>query len=181
MRDAMPDEPEMVDPHTGLANRRALDAVLSRLETEQSGAGLAYAFVDVDHLKLVNDEYGPDVGDQALSAIAQRIRSQLRAGDFACRYGGEEFLIILDNVEDVSQVRDVLELMCTAVALPIRYRDSQRASTGEDSLSLSVTVSIGATLADRAEPASDALMRAGRAMYATAGTGGNCVRLYLPE
>jgi diguanylate cyclase (GGDEF)-like protein len=158
-----------------------MDAALARLETDRSGPRLAYAFVDVDHFKFVNDEFGHDIGDKALITVAQRVIGQLRPGDFACRFGGEEFMLILDNADEVSDVRDVLELIRTAVALPIESPGDQRANLREEAQKLSLTVSIGATIAERDEPTREALARADAAMYATAGMGGNCVKLYLPE
>lgn len=83
------------DPLTGLANRRAMKAVLSRLD--DSAHPYAALALDIDHFKRVNDTYGHDVGDEALKHIARLIASCSRKGDLACRAGGEEFCLILPS------------------------------------------------------------------------------------
>ncbi len=87
----------LTDPLTQLHNRRYLDR---RLEEELARANrykqpLSCLFVDADHFKRINDNYGHQVGDLVLRELACRIRSQLRASDIATRYGGEEFALLL--------------------------------------------------------------------------------------
>jgi len=87
----------LTDPLTQLHNRRYLDR---RLEEELARANryrqpLSCLFVDADHFKQINDNYGHQVGDTVLRELACRIRSQLRASDIATRYGGEEFALLL--------------------------------------------------------------------------------------
>ncbi|MBD9579277.1 GGDEF domain-containing protein [Pseudomonas sp. PDM23] len=81
------------DALTGLANRRALGVALDALE--QSGVAYSVLAVDIDHFKRVNDTWGHDAGDEALRRIAAVLRDSSRAGDLACRAGGEEFVLLL--------------------------------------------------------------------------------------
>jgi diguanylate cyclase (GGDEF)-like protein/PAS domain S-box-containing protein len=85
------------DPMTQLFNRRYLDETLAYELTNchRSGKTLGVIMIDIDHFKTYNDTYGHDVGDYVLIEIAEIIRAKLREGDVACRYGGEEMVIIL--------------------------------------------------------------------------------------
>lgn len=87
------------DGLTGLYNRAYLDSVLEKLVamSKRSGAPLCLAMIDLDHFKRVNDGHGHIVGDAVLTQLARLIRSSVRASDIACRYGGEEFCLILPN------------------------------------------------------------------------------------
>ncbi|MEO5373669.1 MAG: diguanylate cyclase [Alphaproteobacteria bacterium] len=87
----------LVDGLTGLGNRRFLDQSLER-EMERAlnhGVMLSIAIFDIDHFKKFNDTYGHDQGDRVLRGVADSVRATVRAVDIPCRYGGEEFLVIL--------------------------------------------------------------------------------------
>ncbi|MDF3862920.1 sensor domain-containing diguanylate cyclase [Pseudomonas denitrificans (nom. rej.)] len=99
------------DALTGLANRRAMGVALEALE--QSGVPYSVLAVDIDHFKRVNDTWGHDAGDEALRRIAAVLRDSSRAGDLACRAGGEEFVLLLPQT--------ALE---TAVGIAERIRES---------------------------------------------------------
>ncbi|SFZ74324.1 sensor domain-containing diguanylate cyclase [Chitinimonas taiwanensis] len=85
------------DPLTGLYNRRYLDGALEEAErrSRRSNRSVGVMMLDIDHFKSVNDRYGHDVGDEVLREFAKQLRSVLRSGDVACRYGGEEFTVLL--------------------------------------------------------------------------------------
>jgi diguanylate cyclase (GGDEF)-like protein/PAS domain S-box-containing protein len=85
------------DPLTGLFNRRYMEETLERELTrvKRQGAPLGVIMLDLDHFKQYNDTYGHSAGDDLLSALGGLVKSQIREEDIACRYGGEEFLLIL--------------------------------------------------------------------------------------
>jgi diguanylate cyclase (GGDEF)-like protein len=87
------------DPLTGLFNRRylteTLDRELARARREQGP--LSVMMLDIDHFKRFNDNYGHDAGDVLLQALSAFLQSQVREGDVVCRYGGEEFTLILPS------------------------------------------------------------------------------------
>lgn len=87
------------DPLTGLFNRRFFDAGLAQeiMRSRRSGDPASLLMLDIDHFKNYNDEYGHEAGDAVLRAIGQLLQTQVRGGDVACRYGGEEFVILMPN------------------------------------------------------------------------------------
>ena len=87
------------DPLTNLFNRRFLDEYLERelLRAARSHSPVSVIMLDVDHFKSFNDEYGHAIGDSVLINLARLLQSIVRGGDVACRYGGEEFVVILPD------------------------------------------------------------------------------------
>lgn len=94
------------DPLTGLYNRRALDARLALLLDRQTPFALAIA--DIDHFKKVNDNHGHEVGDAALKVLAATLKQAVRREDLVCRFGGEEFVMLLTDL-DVARGVDLVE------------------------------------------------------------------------
>jgi len=90
------------DPLTGLYNRRMLDQLLPQLVTQSLAEGkpLSLLMVDVDHFKALNDALGHTAGDDLLRSVGQIIRSTIRDSDFGCRYGPDEFAILLPGCQD---------------------------------------------------------------------------------
>ncbi|MBB2989144.1 diguanylate cyclase (GGDEF)-like protein/PAS domain S-box-containing protein [Mycolicibacterium iranicum] len=87
------------DPLTDLANRRQLTERLAALARQQTGTGLiALLYLDVNQFKMVNDTYGHDTGDELLLEVAARLRSAVSPDTLVCRIGGDEFVVVLDNV-----------------------------------------------------------------------------------
>jgi diguanylate cyclase (GGDEF)-like protein/PAS domain S-box-containing protein len=88
------------DSLTGLYNRRYLDETLERevSRARREGNPLSLVMLDIDYFKRVNDTYGHQVGDEVLRMLATTLSADIRAEDVACRYGGEEFLILLPNM-----------------------------------------------------------------------------------
>lgn len=105
------------DGLTGLYNRRFLDATLSTefQRATRTGATLSLIIFDVDHFKKFNDAHGHDQGDRVLQMVARCMRATVRSFDFPCRYGGEEFVAILPNM-DSSEARSMAEALRTTVA-----------------------------------------------------------------
>jgi diguanylate cyclase (GGDEF)-like protein len=93
------------DPLTGLLNRRSLEnQVRSLIGVKRR---FTVVLVDLDHFKDLNDTHGHDAGDRALRVFAQVLRSSVRDGDLACRYGGEEFVIVMPDASADDAIRAV--------------------------------------------------------------------------
>jgi diguanylate cyclase (GGDEF)-like protein/PAS domain S-box-containing protein len=109
-----------LDPLTGLLNRTSLlecvdEAIAHARRHGQPGALL---FCDLDKFKPVNDEHGHAVGDQVLAVVARRLESQVRAGDTTARFGGDEFVIVAENLVG-QELDELIERLRSAVAAPI--------------------------------------------------------------
>lgn len=112
------------DPLTGLANRRSLEEFLHRtwVRAQRDAGTLAVVMMDLDHFKSVNDRFGHDAGDRVLMSVAQLLKSHIRAGDMACRFGGEEFAIVMPEAT-LDVVRGRAENIRRAIRqLEPRYR-----------------------------------------------------------
>ena len=108
------------DPMTGLNNRRSGEQIISNAHVNALSTNSRYSvlMVDIDHFKKVNDTYGHDVGDEAIKIVAGVLSNAVRGGDIACRWGGEEFLCIL-NGADKSTAISVAERIRTSVELAV--------------------------------------------------------------
>jgi diguanylate cyclase (GGDEF)-like protein len=127
------------DRVTGLANRHVFDArIINEWEaSHRGGASLGLLMIDVDHFKVFNDQHGHLAGDECLRKVAAAIdRAVVRPGDLACRYGGDEFAVIMPDTDEVG-VERIAETMRANVAAT---NFTQRRSKAENS----ITVSIGA-------------------------------------
>ncbi len=126
----------LADPLTGLSNRRALDWELSRqIENSwQQKTPLSLIILDVDYFKSVNDSHGHLVGDRVLKSLAQRLKTHLRLQDRIFRYGGEEFVILLGQV-NIDRALPVAQRLRQVVEEETFYINK--------SLSLAITISLG--------------------------------------
>ncbi|HZU11670.1 MAG TPA: GGDEF domain-containing protein [Chloroflexota bacterium] len=88
------------DPVSGLHNRRAFEEMLQReaARSRRLGTGFAVVFLDLDNMKLINDRYGHTRGDEVIRGVGERIAGLLRPYDFAARYGGDEFVVLLSTI-----------------------------------------------------------------------------------
>jgi diguanylate cyclase (GGDEF)-like protein len=95
------------DPITGCFNRRYMEETLRRefSRAQREAYPLCLMMVDIDHFKVVNDTYGHPAGDAVLQALGFMLRGKTRAGDIVCRYGGDEFLLVLPNMRLQDAVR----------------------------------------------------------------------------
>ena len=132
------------DPLTGLENRDGLeDHVRSALGAATAhGSSVGLLFVDIDDLTLVNDSLGHTVGDIVIATTAERIRRQLMASDTVVRFGGDEFIVLLERINGVEEARAVAERIRAAVRRPLEVAGT----------SLTITVSIGIALGTTATP-----------------------------
>lgn len=159
------------DPLTDLPNRVLLDDRVQSalLRTQRQGSQLALIFLDLDHFKPVNDAYGHAVGDQLLQLVAQRIRAHVRASDTVSRVGGDEFVVLLEQVTGVREAVAVAEKVRAALQEPFVWegRTVRVAAT----LGLALAPQHGATVAELTR-------KADTAMYAAKAGGRNCVVVY---
>jgi PleD family two-component response regulator len=90
------------DPLTGLYNRRYLNETLERelVRARRENLPIGFVMIDIDHFKNINDAFGHHAGDAILQKLATQLLGQTRIGDIVCRYGGEEFLVVLPNLSD---------------------------------------------------------------------------------
>jgi diguanylate cyclase (GGDEF)-like protein len=156
-----------VDRLTGVANRQALLAALfSEVErASRYDRSLSVAFVDIDHFKAVNDNYGHHVGDVVLRGVAQTIAANLRASDMIGRYGGEEFMLILTET-GVEEGAVLTEKLRTLV--------QRQHFTVEGNPALAVTISIGIAGGSGQQLRMETLVRdADAAMYSAKSLGRN--------
>jgi diguanylate cyclase (GGDEF)-like protein len=156
------------DPLTGLANRRHLEAEIHALQREQVHYTIAY--IDLDHFKQLNDTHGHDTGDRALRLFSRVLRETIRPTDHACRWGGEEFIVLLPRTDAALTTR-VMQRISTALSEAL-----ERADTPSFTISAGVSENRGRLPFDEVLAAADAaLMRAkeaGRARIEIAETTG---------
>jgi diguanylate cyclase (GGDEF)-like protein/PAS domain S-box-containing protein len=159
------------DGLTGLYNRRYLDEMLERevSRARREGNPLSLVMLDIDHFKRVNDTYGHQAGDEVLKILAATLMADIRAEDMACRYGGEEFLILLPNMPLAAALtraeawRAAVEALCIVHGdFPIRF-----------------TVSLGvAAYPDHGKTPDDLTRCADQALYRAKHGGRNRVQAY---
>jgi diguanylate cyclase (GGDEF)-like protein len=113
------------DPLTGLYNRRYMEEALAReyARTARKNELLSIVMIDMDGLKKFNDTYGHDMGDQAIKTFADQLRLMTRKEDIACRYGGDEFLVILYNADAENASKRVEEWRKKMNNVSIPYQD----------------------------------------------------------
>lgn len=155
------------DPLTGLFNRRYMEETLDReiLRAGRDQRALGVVMLDIDHFKLFNDTHGHEAGDVLLREVGALLRSRLRATDIACRYGGEEFLLILLGAA-AEGLTERLEALRVAVRqLNVRHNDA---------LLGAVTASMGvATFPEHGMTGTALLRAADAALYRAKGEGRN--------
>ncbi len=166
MRDTLGQQ-ALRDPLTGLYNRRFVDESLIRetARADRRGASLGILMIDIDHFKRYNDLHGHGAGDAILSAVASAVQNCVRADDIACRYGGEELLVLLYDVDEDALLARADELRTTVAATTVPYNGAHLPP---------VTISLGAALyPDHGTRPIDVLRIADAALYSAKEGGRN--------
>ena len=164
-------EQSIRDPLTNAFNRRfmmeILDMELARLNREKSS--LSIIMIDVDYFKDFNDRYGHQAGDLILKRLVELIDAHIRKEDSICRFGGEEFMIILPKASQKDARKRAEELRQACEEMVIDF----------DTRKLSITISLGVVENSDPEINSDEMLKmADKALYLAKDTGRNCVSLY---
>ncbi|MGD2136626.1 MAG: diguanylate cyclase [Gammaproteobacteria bacterium] len=164
------------DPLTGCLNRRSFFEKFETVFNAARSAGhpLTCIMADIDMFKSINDRYGHSRGDEVIKAVADALRRSLRSSDAICRYGGEEFCVIMpgmnlkDTIRTVERARSNIE----SLDLPITTRDS----------GFSVTASFGiSTIEFSAETLPQIIDQADQALYVSKNSGRNCITVWESE
>jgi len=142
---------------TGLLNRReAYRQVAEEMgRSARTGRPLAFILFDIDHFKRLNDTYGHNAGDMVLKQLASKLMSALRDYDIACRYGGEEFLVVTPETDQEQAVK-LAERLRTIISA---------ANFSTDTEDVAVTVSVGVGMLQHADTIESAILKADVALY----------------
>lgn len=166
------------DPLTGLANRRLLeDHIVQALSTSaRNKSYCALFFIDLDHFKNLNDTLGHKLGDEVLKQVANRLKECVRDGDTVARPGGDEFIILLEDIghtkiEAASNAQHIAEKILTRFNDPYELSESRYV----------ITASIGINLfIDHFETSEELMKRSDLAMYQAKAEGRNTIRFFDP-
>ncbi len=158
------------DPLTGLYNRRYLDETLERelARAKREGYPICLALIDLDHFKEVNDTYGHQAGDEVLQSLGRLLKSCAREGDIPCRYGGEEFVLLMAGMPPEAGLQRAEEWRREFAAQPV----------GHGGIEIAVTMSVGISNFPRHAAGAAGLMdEADKALYRAKESGRNRVVL----
>jgi len=154
----------LYDPLTNLPNRTLFEDRYQGIYSETDQSLVAVLFVDFDNFKGVNDEYGHAVGDQVLQELSRRMQGTLRESDTVARIGGDEFVIILENIRNKMDVSRITEKLLNNIYLPIQLGDH----------CIQITASVGISIAEKRDlPDLDLLKNSDTAMYRAKDIGKN--------
>ena len=152
------------DPLTGLWNRRHFLILLEKARQQKRRSDVNYSLLilDIDHFKNINDQFGHDKGDEALVLLAKTLENRVRETDSVCRWGGEEFIILLPqtNIENAAHLAECLRAAVSEIQIPALPR---------------MTVSIGVAQDQHEESTENQLKRADAALYQAKASGRNRV------
>ncbi len=161
------------DPLTGLPNRVMLSDRLAqaKAQAQRRDRSLAIVYLDLDGFKPINDRFGHETGDQMLVGVAHALRDALRAGDSIARFGGDEFVAFIADLEQPEDCVPVLQRLLDAASTTVHV--------GE--LALSVSASLGVSIYPQDDGDIDQLVRhADQAMYLAKQNGKNQIQFYDP-
>ncbi len=163
------------DALTSIWNRGVIMELLGRelARSRREGKCTAILLGDVDHFKSVNDTYGHHAGDEVLKETARRLLSSVRSYDFVGRYGGEEFLVVLNNCDPAYGLTRAEDIRKTIALRPVQTSGGL----------VPITMSLGLLLSLEwgYRSAEELLQEADAALYAAKGAGRNCVKVATPK
>ncbi|NMP31765.1 EAL domain-containing protein [Thalassotalea sp. M1531] len=164
----------MYDLLTGLPNRNMLNHQLQKLvaNLHRMSGGIGVLFLDLDDFKKVNDSHGHGEGDRLLEEAANRVRTSIKKSDLACRFGGDEFVVVLNQIHSVGDALVVAEDILNRFKAPIKIGSSI----------FYVSTSIGVVFSDdETHRADDLVSFADIAMYEAKNNGGSQYHVYHPD
>lgn len=155
----------LLDPLTGIANRRFLDMKLEQAvaDLERYGTSSGIFLLDIDRFKEINDRYGHPVGDRVIHMVAETLRTAIRGTDLAGRLGGDEFLVVATHLSP-NQLAPLAEKLRRILSTSFLMVDSDR---------VSIATSFGATMTRDDDTAQTLLERADRLLYQAKNSGRN--------
>ena len=169
-KDFFEDKKDQVDELTGVYRRDVIVQYVDFLISENKP--FSFAILDIDNFKYVNDDHGHLFGDEVLKAVAKKIQEEVENIGVVGRYGGDEFLIILENIVDYNVVWEIYHSLLSVAS-----------KTGEEKVDeLNITVTIGSSRFPKDATSIDGLLELGdKALYRGKMKGRNCFIIYLPE
>jgi polar amino acid transport system substrate-binding protein len=162
------------DSLTGLANRALINEALEKIliNAKENNTKAAVAFLDLDNFKLINDTMGHDAGDVMLRKISAIVKSCIDADDFAGRLGGDEFIIIMPEAEDMHKLLEKMNKLIQGISKPIHIKDKE----------FYITASIGiAYYPEHGEDVQEIIKNADTAMYSAKANGKNICHVFNGE
>jgi diguanylate cyclase (GGDEF)-like protein len=162
----------LTDELTGMGNKRALQSSLHR-EAERAirhKIPLSAIIMDIDHFKMINDQFGHACGDAVLSQLAEVIKANFRKSDLCFRYGGEEFILLLDDA-DIGQAKHSAERLRQAIENELFVYNGEAHA---------ITASFGCACFDASETLENFIVRADKALYSAKRNGRNQVITHPP-
>ncbi|MEZ6119516.1 MAG: GGDEF domain-containing protein [Pirellulaceae bacterium] len=159
------------DPLSGVGNRKAFDETLqfciSRFQRQQQS--FALLMIDVDHFKWINDTHGHAAGDDVIARIGDAIRTTIRPTDFVCRFGGDEFSVIFDGVNEETATRAAMRLRETVERKNFDAHAESR---------IALTLSMGLAVVTEADSAETIFQKADSALYRSKEGGRNRLSVF---
>lgn len=162
------------DPLTGLYNRRYLSDALPReiIQAKRANSTLTFVMADIDHFKFVNDSYGHQAGDEVLVQVASLLKKHARGSDIACRYGGEEFLLVFPatSLELARERAEEIQQNCAALSIQ------------HEGKNIAVMLSFGvAAYPNHGQHWEQIIVKADKALYESKCNGRNQVTIFRDE
>lgn len=157
----------LIDPLTGIANRRHLEKKLVAAldEKRRHGTSFAVLFIDIDHFKKINDTYGHEAGDKVLKMVSRTMSGVMRSYNLLGRWGGEEFIGIISHID-----REGLKVLARKMGVLV-----ESSFLEYEGRKIGVTITIGGSIACSDDSISDILKRVDAYMYKGKNEGRNCI------